>query len=182
MADDDQTSNVTDETILLHVDLAVAAGRELKLAQEDQKLAAAVHRNVFKTAKAAGVNTRILKEMIALRQVDSAEREMDDRDRERYRKLMGMTIGTQFVMDVAPQPAAAATEGDEFAMSMARDDGFKAGRAGADRVTTNQFVPGTGLHVVFDTGWVKGQASIADTLAAPKGKGKKSTPVAEATA
>ena len=45
--------------------------------------------------------------------------------------------------------------------ALARDAGYRCGKLGTDRTSSNTYPVGSAAHVAFDKGWLDGQAAIA---------------------
>lgn len=149
-------SNVANETILQFVREASATKREIEEASGR-------HRAVMKRAKAAGLNPKVIALAIGAKKQDPAVVLSEVRETVRTLNLVGieMTQGSLFG-GWAPQVTEKAAQ--EFDRFTADDRGYEAGKAGQDR-GGNPFTPGSPFHQDWDSGWVRGQAAIAERMA-----------------
>lgn len=153
----------TPEQFLEHYRAVVAAKRALEEAQS-------VHQHAMKRAKNAGINLDSFKAVIKARKVEPEVVEQNMRDFARYARWLEMPIGHQpglFGDDAPPVDDKAAAEQREWA---AEEAGFEAGRNGRNR-SDCPYELGTPFHQRWDSGWLRGQAKIAEGLG-PKKRGR----------
>lgn len=155
----DNSGELDKGTFLEHRRLATASLRVLEAAQT-------AHASVLKKAKAAGCSTKVLMKVIrAARDPDAAAMEL--RAELRYRKWIGLAIGTQgsiFDEDGGEDQTddhLTDTDRTEEIIFQAGESGYKQGRLGSDRTGSNTFPPGTEANVAFDKGYLNGMAAIA---------------------
>lgn len=156
MSDNIPSSNVANETWLEFI-------REASATKRGIEEASGRHRAVLKRAKAAGCNPAIIAAAIAAKRKDHAVVMGEVRDSVRVFNLVGITIAqTDLFGGWAPEVTEkAAADHDMFT---AEERGYDAGKAGQDR-HGNPFTAGSPFFQEWDSGWVKGQAAIAERMA-----------------
>lgn len=119
-----------------------------------------VLRNLFKRAKADGMNTGSMREAIKATKLDPDVVESDLRDTLRYMAIIHVPVNKEALFDWS-EVVTSKTE-HEDKLWEADDAGYRAGRHGVrteDCPVT--FPPGSELHVHWLESWKKGQAAIA---------------------
>ena len=161
-------SNLTPEAYLEYARAVQQSYTALQTAQSE-------HQTNVKRAKNGGVDTKAMLAVMKLRRQDPEDVALFERNRARYAAWEGVKIGFQAEMfgatdDQHPTDKAAA----EFAAHRAYDDGYFEGRSGALR-GSNPHEPASEVYARWDTGWLAGQATIADEMgeSAKKAKGRK---------
>lgn len=140
----------------------LSADAELLEATRESKEAAARLGTVKKRLKKAGIDVPEMVALQRLRDQDEATRLAKEANRRRYASWMNIKIEPP--AEDAGQPEeqeATSTEEAAHREAMAKDAGYRCGRLGTDRTSSNTFPPGSPLHVAFDLGWLDGQAKIA---------------------
>lgn len=146
----------------------------LKLLDEyddaDQAVAEKVglRKDLRKRILGAGLNLTAFDRARKLADQSGEQRETEDHELRRYMAWMGKPLGHQAEIFAAPEPGPSGNGHDDAAVSehqVHRVDtgGFVAGKAGRDR-GGNPWTPGTFLYQIWNTGWVRGQEALAQTL------------------
>lgn len=137
------------------------------------------HRAVLRRAKAAGLDTKIMLDTMRLKRRDPDELNSNQIRRVTYAAWSGSPFGTQAKMFEALDASDDLTEAELHARKMwdADEAGYRAGRSGQDRTSSNPHPLGSEYHVAFDLAWVKGQAAIAEEMGPDKQRkiGKRSS-------
>lgn len=140
----------------------LSADAELLEATRESKEAAARLGAVKKRWKKAGVNIKAVTDLQKQRNQDENTRVAEEAEKRRYAGWMNVRLVAP--TEDAGQPEeqeATSTEEAAHREAMAKDAGYRCGRLGTDRTSSNTFPPGSPLHVAFDLGWLDGQAKIA---------------------
>ncbi len=150
-------SNLTPEVYLERARAVQQSYTALQTAQSE-------HQAMVKRAKNVGIDTKAMLAVMKMRRQDPDGIAMFERNKARYAAWEGLEIGTQPNLfgatdDQHPTEKAAA----EFKAHRAQDDGHHEGASGALR-DSNPHLPGSELHARWDTGWLAGQATIADRM------------------
>lgn len=143
----------------------LSADAELLEAKRTVDEAVGAFRAVKKRWKKNGVDPSLIASLQSLRGQDEAKRLAEEANRRRYASWMNIKIEPP--AEEAGQPEEQeGTSGEEAAHreAMAKDAGYRCGRLGTDRTSSNSFPPGSPLHVAFDLGWLDGQAKIANEM------------------
>ena len=143
----------------------LSADAELMMAARESKEAASRLGVVKKRLKKSGIEVSEMVALQKLRGLDEAERLAKEATKRRYASWMNIKIEPP--AEEAGQPEEQeATSAEEAAhrVAMATDAGYRCGRIGTDRTSSNSHPPGSALHVAFDLGWLDGQATIASEM------------------
>lgn len=140
-----------------------------ELDDADQEVATGVgHRkDVRLKAKGLGINLAALDRARKLATQSGEKREAEDRELRRYMAWMGKPLGHQ--AEMFDQTETARGNGidtaaiSEHQVHQVDTGGSVAGKAGHDR-GSNPWSPGTYLYQIWDTGWMRGQEALAQTL------------------
>lgn len=119
-----------------------------------------VLRNLFKRAKADGINTAAAREAIKATKLDLDVVESDLRDTLRYMAIIRVPVSKEKLFDWSD--AVTSKTEHEDSLWEADDAGYRAGRHGVrTEDCPPQFKPGSELYVHWLESWHKGQAAIA---------------------
>lgn len=139
--------------------------REIALADRALKEAAGARKRVLRAAKVAGLNVQQIVAVLKAREKDPDVLAAQHNTFIRYCAWANLPIGTQTEMfgegNLAGDDNLTDAERREHVMFEANDSGYRAGRSGQDRTSSNPFPPGSETHVAFDTGYLRGQEAIA---------------------
>ena len=126
---------------------------EAKREHEDTAMALA---RTKKAAKNGAVNLDAYAFIQKLRKLDGDEQKVVVRQIQQYIIWLDMPLGTQFSLIDAPKmPAPSAKAKKQHSLSVADEDGLKAGRDG-EAATDNPHAPGTEEHVHWTSGHREG--------------------------
>lgn len=184
-------SNCTDETKREAYVEALKTKREEEAAKTVHASKLATHRNLLKKYAKMGVNTEMVTYALSVRDFDEDELLIIERERLKMLDLCGkLPRIKERLMQRLDVEEATSLEASELDLAKAEDIGERAGRAGITR-DANPYNPGSEMHVHWVQGWLIGQRTIADAMAAnapppvdtvvpmtrgrgrPKGSGKK---------
>lgn len=158
-------TNCTDETKREFYRKALMAKIALEAAQATAKTKNGEYRNVLKDAKKAGVNTKAIAEALAARFTDQDVLVIELREQLKMLDLGGVVPNiVERILNRLDIEQPTNNERAQMDSDRAYDAGVFAGREGRPR-DENEFPPGSELHVVFDRGWLVGQAAIAGEMA-----------------
>jgi ribosome modulation factor len=147
-------SNVTDATLQKHIQSVSAAKEALDEANSE-------YRAKLKAAKADGVNQKQLVAALLSRKRDVEAVRLDLRDYVRYLGLCAMRMTQQDLFGDKDQNDA---PGEDHLAWQADQEGFTAGKAGRAR-DDQPYEAGSAQHAAWVKGWLRGQKTIAKTLA-----------------
>ena len=151
-----------------------AAKMELEKAQSAASTANSTYRNYLKSFKKAGGDSDALIMALADQKLDPNDVNRKIANYNRYARLMGMPIGTQFGLFTDGQTVATkvdngadkspATERMTDRMRTAiNEDGFKAGFNGRN-LDTNPYEDGSPDFLAWSAGWNEAQAARAQSM------------------
>lgn len=158
-----QGSNITRPYFLEFIQRIEDLDDELLNAQETVRSIRRRIKDAKKTASAEGLNVPMAMLALADSKRSGEEREADNRQYRMYMLFFAKPVGFQPSLDFDAADEGLAALNDRE-LNGIEDAGLKAGRDG-DRRTRNPWSPGTEPYVVWDNGWLAGQAEIASSLA-----------------
>lgn len=134
---------------------------ELTEAQETVRSIRRRRKDLRKLVVAEGHNLEAFDRAMVDRKRSGEEREAEDRAYRQAMMWLLKPVGYQANAFVDTEEGAEAAA--EHHLAEAGRDGFAAGKGGHS-ASLNSFTPGTELFAAWQSGWVRGQESIAETL------------------
>lgn len=154
-------SNVTQATFLDYVGRHDEVDNEIQDAKETVRSLNKRRKDLRKTMKASGLNLEAFDRHLMDVNRSGEEREADDREYRRYMSWRNKPVGFQPSMDLQGDANIKALNANELA-AIDRE-GFDAGKSGRRR-DSNPWETGSELAQRWDSHWLEGQGSIADSM------------------
>lgn len=141
----------------------LAADTEIMEAARESREAAARLGAVKKRLKKSGIDVPLIVSLQKERDKDEATRLAQEANKRRYASWMSIKLddGAQAQDEVPADATATTAEEESHREALARDAGYRCGKLGTDRTSSNTYPVGSAAHVAFDKGWLDGQAAIA---------------------
>lgn len=151
----------------------LAADTEIMEATRESREAAARLGAVKKRLKKSGIDVGLVVALQKERDKDDATRLAQEAQKRRYASWMSIKLddGAAAPQDEVPADATATTaEEQAHREALARDAGYRCGKLGTDRTSSNTYPPGSAAHVAFDKGWLQGTEDETRRIAEEMGE------------
>ena len=154
----------------------LAADTEIMEAARESREAANRLGAVKKRLKKSGVDVALVVALQKERDKDEATRLAQEIQKRRYASWMSIKLddGAAAPQDEVPADATG-TDAEEqgHREALAQDAGYRCGKLGTDRTTSNTYPPGSPMHVAFDKGWLQGWTDEQTRIATEMGENAK---------